>query len=99
MIRPSYQGSHAQAAGLLDDTRRLQDAGADVDLRGLWHGAVEGGFTIATVIGTGALALLSLKAADIQFEIAPASKPPAPPQYERAEAGAHITRRPGSSCR
>ncbi len=55
VIRPSYKGLQAQAAGLLDDTRRFQDEDADVDLRGLRQGAVEGGFNIATVIGTGAL--------------------------------------------
>ncbi|SEV93477.1 Anthranilate phosphoribosyltransferase [Cognatiyoonia koreensis] len=58
-------GAHTKdtAGALLHDARRLHEAGKDVDLRGLWHGAVEDAFAIATVTGTAALALFALKAA------------------------------------
>ncbi|WP_417259963.1 glycosyl transferase family protein [Celeribacter sp.] len=57
-------GEHIkQSAGaLLDETRRLHEAGEDVDLRGLWNGAVKDEFAVSTVTGTAALALFALKA-------------------------------------
>lgn len=58
-------GAHIteSASALLDDARRLHEAGEIVDLRGLWHGAVEDEFAVATITGTAALALYALKAA------------------------------------
>lgn len=59
------EGAHIQeaAAPILQDTRRLHEAGKAVDLHGLWHGRVHDPFAIATITGTAALALWTLKAA------------------------------------
>jgi len=58
-------GAHIQqtAAPLLDDTRRLHEAGDIIDLQALWHGRADDPFAVATVTGTAALALWTLKAA------------------------------------
>ncbi len=58
-------GAHIQevAAPILHDTRRLHEAGEYIDLRGLWHGQVSNPFAVATITGTAALALWTLKAA------------------------------------
>lgn len=63
-------GGHIQkaAAPLLDDTRRLHQTGDNIDLHALWHGSVDDPFAIATVIGTAALALWTLKAAPTFLE-------------------------------
>ncbi|WP_299285543.1 glycosyl transferase family protein [uncultured Tateyamaria sp.] len=57
-------GTHIaeHCAPLSDQTRRLHDVDHRVDLCGLWHGAVQDPFAVATVTGTAALALWSLKA-------------------------------------
>jgi len=51
------------AAPILHDTRRLHEADEVIDLRGLWRGTVQDDFAVATVTGTAALALWTLKAA------------------------------------
>jgi len=51
------------APALCDEKRRLHEVSATVDLRALWAGTVTDEFSIATVTGTAALALWSLKAA------------------------------------
>ena len=58
-------GVHIQenAPAILQETRRLHETSDDVDLRGLWHGSVEDSFVKATITGTAALALWTLKAA------------------------------------
>lgn len=58
-------GAHIQqtAAPLLDDTRRLHEVGDTTDLHALWHGRSDDPFAVATVTGTAALALWTLKAA------------------------------------
>jgi anthranilate phosphoribosyltransferase len=58
-------GAHIQevAAPLLHDTRRLHEADDRIDLHGLWHGHVSEAFAVATITGTAALALWTLKAA------------------------------------
>ena len=57
-------GAHIQqtAASILHDTRRLHETGDVIDLHGLWQGRVDDPFAIATVTGTAALALWTLKA-------------------------------------
>lgn len=57
-------GTHVQetAAPILHDIRRLHRAGDSVDLHGLWHGRVGDPFAVATIAGTAALALWTLKA-------------------------------------
>lgn len=58
-------GTHIQqtAAPLLADTRRLHEAGDETDLHALWYGHADDPFAVATVTGTAALALWTLKAA------------------------------------
>ncbi|MFG5383769.1 glycosyl transferase family protein [Yoonia sp. R2-816] len=58
-------GAHIQeiAAPILQDTRRLHEAGRSIDLRALWYGTEHDPFAIATVTGTAAVALWTLKAA------------------------------------
>ncbi|KQI73028.1 glycosyl transferase family 3 [Loktanella sp. 5RATIMAR09] len=58
-------GAHIQqsAPPALQDTRRLHEPDRQVDLHGLWHGHVQDLFATATVTGTAALALWTLKAA------------------------------------
>jgi anthranilate phosphoribosyltransferase len=58
-------GAHIQetAAHILQDTRKLHEAGKTINLSDLWHGRVRDPFAIATVTGTAALALWTLKAA------------------------------------
>ncbi len=48
---------------IADDTRRLHEADAPVDLNALWHGKSHDRFAIATITGTAALALWTVKAA------------------------------------
>ncbi len=57
-------GAHIQTstAPILHDTRRLHQTGEDVDLHGLWHGHAHDRFAIATITGTAAIALWTLKA-------------------------------------
>jgi len=59
------EGAHSQvtAAHLLQDTRKLHEAGQTVDLCDLWHGRAQDPFAIATITGTAALALWTLRAA------------------------------------
>ena len=45
------------------DKRRLHEPDMQVDLNGLWHGHMQDAFAMATVTGTAALALWTLKAA------------------------------------
>jgi anthranilate phosphoribosyltransferase len=56
---------HTQQAvpALINDTRRLHDPDAAVDLAALWDGRQRDPFAIATVTGTAAIALWTLKAA------------------------------------
>lgn len=63
-------GAHLQqpAAPLLEDTRRLHEAGDIPDLRGLWHGHCPDPFAVATITGTAALALWTLRAAPTMTE-------------------------------
>ena len=63
-------GAHLQqpAAPLLEDTRRLHEAGDIPDLRGLWHGHCADPFAVATITGTAALALWTLRAAPTMTE-------------------------------
>ncbi|MDX8351175.1 glycosyl transferase family protein [Cognatiyoonia sp. IB215182] len=58
-------GAHIEASAppILDATRRLHEVDHKVDLRGLWRGTVNDPFAVATVTGTAALALWTLKAA------------------------------------
>lgn len=58
-------GAHIEetAPCILQDTRRLHESGALVNLRALWQGQIQDQFAIATVTGTAALALWALKAA------------------------------------
>jgi len=57
-------GAHIQevAPPILNVTRRLHDVDHKVDLQGLWRGIVNDPFAVATVTGTAALALWTLKA-------------------------------------
>ncbi len=58
-------GAHIQetVSPILQDTRRLHDTEHTVDLPALWHGTTYDPFAIATITGTAALALWTLKAA------------------------------------
>ena len=58
-------GMHIQqpASPILQRTRRLHEPGTHVDLHRLWQGHVQDAFATATVTGTAALALWTLKAA------------------------------------
>lgn len=58
-------GEHIQevAPPIHEETRRLHDVDQTVDLNALWQGGVNDPFAIATVTGTAALALWTLKAA------------------------------------
>ncbi|MEN9012737.1 MAG: glycosyl transferase family 3, partial [Yoonia sp.] len=58
-------GAHIQepSAHILQDTRRLHEDGHAIDLSDLWHGRAKDTFAIATITGTAALALWTLKAA------------------------------------
>ncbi|MFT7147482.1 MAG: anthranilate phosphoribosyltransferase [Yoonia sp.] len=51
------------AAHILQDTRKLHEAGETINLSDLWHGRVRDPFAIATITGTAALALWTLRAA------------------------------------
>lgn len=59
------EGAHLQlrAAPLMDETRRLHEVGQVVDLAALWEGRVQDPFAVATVTGTAAIALWTLRAA------------------------------------
>ena len=52
------------APALMDEKRRLHDVDTSVDLHAIWNGATDDPFSEATVIGTAALALWALKAAE-----------------------------------
>ncbi|NSX56624.1 glycosyl transferase family protein [Parasulfitobacter algicola] len=58
-------GAHIQkSAGLIvQDTRRLHEASDPIDLRNLWYGQAHHPFAVATITGTAALALWTLRAA------------------------------------
>jgi len=58
-------GAHIQqnAAHILHDTRKLHEADKPIDLTDLWHGRLYDPFAIATITGTAALALWTLRAA------------------------------------
>ena len=58
-------GEHIQAPAkpLTGDTRRLHETDAAIDLRALWEGQRADPFAIATITGTAAIALWTLKAA------------------------------------
>jgi len=58
-------GLHIQQAvdPIVDETRRLHEAGAPIDLRALWRGSTHDPFSVATITGSAALALWTLKAA------------------------------------
>ncbi|MDX8348230.1 glycosyl transferase family protein [Cognatiyoonia sp. IB215446] len=58
-------GAHIEenAPSIVDATRRLHEVDHKVDLRGLWRGTVNDPFAVATITGTAALALWTLKAA------------------------------------
>ncbi len=58
-------GAHIQetVSPILQDTRRLHDTEHTFDLPALWHGTTYDPFAIATITGTAALALWTLKAA------------------------------------
>ncbi len=60
-----HDGAHIQtpAPALADQTRRLHDVDADYDLAALWHGQDADPFAVATITGTAALAIWTLKAA------------------------------------
>lgn len=64
------QGDHMQISApvMLDETRKLHDPDAPIDMVGLWDGAVTDPFAVATVIGTASLALWTLGAADTLLE-------------------------------
>jgi anthranilate phosphoribosyltransferase len=51
------------AAHILQDTRKLHEAGETINLSDLWHGRVRDPFAIATITGTAALSLWTLRAA------------------------------------
>jgi len=57
-------GAHIQetVAPILQDTRRLHLPEDTIDLHSLWHGRTHDPFAIATITGTAALALWTLKA-------------------------------------
>lgn len=63
-------GAHVQetAPQILEDTRRLHEAGDIIDLVGLWQGHSKDTFAIATITGTAALALWTLRAAPSPHE-------------------------------
>ena len=63
-------GAHIQetAEHILQDTRRLHEAGKTINLSDLWQGHVRDRFAIATITGTAALALWTLKAAPTPHE-------------------------------
>ena len=56
-------GQHIRqtAPAIVDDTRRLHEAGDAIDLNALWRGTLDDPFALATVTGTAALALWTLK--------------------------------------
>jgi len=58
-------GAHIQetAAPILQGIRRLHEAGEQIDQSGLWNGRAHDPFAVATITGTAALALWTLKAA------------------------------------
>ncbi len=58
-------GAHRQvsAAPLVDETRRLHDGTDLPDLAALWHGTQQDPFSEATITGTAAIALWTVKAA------------------------------------
>ncbi len=58
-------GKHIQetATPLVNETRRLHDVSDAIDIRGLWHGSTRDSFAKATVTGTAAIGLWTLKAA------------------------------------
>ncbi len=58
-------GAHVaeSAPSIMDATRRLHDESNAIDLRAIWQGTLQDPFAIATVTGTAALALWTLKAA------------------------------------
>ena len=59
-------GRHNQETSgpILQETRRLHEVGRAIDLRGLWQGTVHDEFAVATVTGTAALALWTVKAVE-----------------------------------
>tara|TARA_R110002167_G_scaffold100794_1_gene262720 strand:- start:31094 stop:32029 length:936 start_codon:yes stop_codon:yes gene_type:complete len=59
------EGAHSKetAAHILQDTRKLHQAGETTNLSDLWTGRAQDPFAIATITGTAALALWTLKAA------------------------------------
>jgi len=63
-------GAHIQETmpPILGDTRKLHEAGDTIDLAGLWHGRSKDAFAIATITGTAALALWTLRAAPSPHE-------------------------------
>lgn len=65
MVFGLRDGAHIQeaAAHILQDTRKLHEAGDTIDLTDLWQGRTHDPFAIATITGTAALALWTLKAA------------------------------------
>lgn len=58
-------GAHIQetAAHIHQDVRRLHEAHDEIDLHSLWHGTSGDPFAVATITGTAALGLWTLKAA------------------------------------
>lgn len=58
-------GQHMQhtADAITGETRRLHETGDDIDLHALWYARVDDPFAVATITGTAALALWTLKAA------------------------------------
>lgn len=58
-------GAHIQetVAHILQDTRKLHKAGETINLSDLWNGRLRDPFAIATITGTAALALWTLRAA------------------------------------
>jgi len=58
-------GAHIQetASHILDDTRRLHDVQKPIHLSDLWEGRTQDAFACATITGTAALALWTVKAA------------------------------------
>jgi len=65
MVFGLRDGAHIQktAAHILQDTRKLHQAGDTINLADLWQGRTDDPFAIATITGTAALALWTLKAA------------------------------------
>jgi anthranilate phosphoribosyltransferase len=63
-------GAHIQetAAHILQDTRKLHDIEKPINLSELWEGQTHDPFAIATITGTAALALWTLKAAPTFLE-------------------------------